>query len=372
MATTPQQAIVAGTDGSATAERAVREAARLARSTGARLVVLSAFSDLHPYRERLQSSAREDLIDLGNVSEQVLQRAADAVSGGDLEIETVSRQGDPAEVLADVAEEQGAQLIVLGDRGLTAVKRFLLGSVSNKLAHHAPCNVLIVRGPPDEVPVRRLVPGAVLGGAYRPRVPSDWRSRRQLVPVVTPKLEAERRLPDHRPPHSMRPGRIDMPPEATIGKLQPFAARVVSADVHPQRQPFKEPDPMELHRRASKPLPDRAIWIVDQVAGNGLWSWRTQKQEPLHRAQAHVVQGMGATAPRRVRHHSGLGSCCDDLRGLDTGIGGSSAETCARDSKPRAPKQRTAPAATTLRNVSSPTGRPSLPEDLHPPSPQMA
>lgn len=146
MAITAQHTIVAGTDGSATAERAVREAASLARSTGARLVLVSALSDLHPYRERLQSSAREDLIDLGKVSEQVLQRAADAVSGDDLEIETVSRQGDPAEVLIDVAEEQGAQLIVLGDRGLGAVKRFLLGSVSNKLAHHAPCNVLIVRG----------------------------------------------------------------------------------------------------------------------------------------------------------------------------------------------------------------------------------
>jgi len=51
--------------------------------------------------------------------------------------------------LADVAEEQGAQLIVLGDRGLSAVQRFLLGSVSNKLAHHAPCNILIVRGNGD-------------------------------------------------------------------------------------------------------------------------------------------------------------------------------------------------------------------------------
>ena len=48
-----------------------------------------------------------------------------------------------------MAEEQGAQLIVLGDRGLGAVKRFLLGSVSNKLAHHAPCNILIVRGNSD-------------------------------------------------------------------------------------------------------------------------------------------------------------------------------------------------------------------------------
>jgi len=71
-------------------------------------------------------------------------RAAAQVEG-DSQIETVARHGDPAEVLADVAEEEGARLIVVGDRGLTGVKRFLLGSVSHKLSHHAPCSVLIVR-----------------------------------------------------------------------------------------------------------------------------------------------------------------------------------------------------------------------------------
>ena len=145
MTTAEGRTIVAGTDGSATAEQAVEEAAGLARARGAPLVLVSAFSDLHPYRERLQSSAREDLVDLGKVAEQVLQRAA-ALTDDGLEVETVSRQGDPAEVIAQVAEDRGAELIVVGDRGLGAVKRFLLGSVSDKLAHHAPCNVLIVRG----------------------------------------------------------------------------------------------------------------------------------------------------------------------------------------------------------------------------------
>jgi nucleotide-binding universal stress UspA family protein len=138
------ETIVAGTDGSAGAERAVREAARLARATGSRLVLVSAFSDLHPYREQIQGSAREDLISLERVADQVLMRAAAQVEG-DSQIETVARHGDPAEVLADVAEEEGARLIVVGDRGLTGVKRFLLGSVSHKLSNHAPCSVLIVR-----------------------------------------------------------------------------------------------------------------------------------------------------------------------------------------------------------------------------------
>ena len=45
----------------------------------------------------------------------------------------------------DVAEEQGAELIVVGNKGMTGAKRFLLGSVPNKVSHHAPCSVLIVR-----------------------------------------------------------------------------------------------------------------------------------------------------------------------------------------------------------------------------------
>jgi nucleotide-binding universal stress UspA family protein len=144
-----ERTIVVGTDGSKTAERAVREAAGLARATGARLVLVSAFSDLHPFRERMVSSARESLIDLEKVSEQVLQRALGLIDDG-FEVETVSRKGDPAEVLADLAQERGAHTIVVGDRGLTGVKRFLLGSVSNKLAHHAPCDTLVVRGSADD------------------------------------------------------------------------------------------------------------------------------------------------------------------------------------------------------------------------------
>jgi nucleotide-binding universal stress UspA family protein len=116
MAATGQRTIVVGTDGSKTAERAVREAAGLARATGARLVLVSAFSDLHPYRERTGTSAREGLNDLEKVSDQVLQRALSVIDDGS-DVETVSREGDPAEVLADVAQVQGAQTIVIGDAG---------------------------------------------------------------------------------------------------------------------------------------------------------------------------------------------------------------------------------------------------------------
>ena len=62
-----------------------------------------------------------------------------------------ARQGDPADAILDVAEEQGADLIVVGNKGMTGAKRFLLGSVPNKVSHHAPCSVL---DRPDDVALR--------------------------------------------------------------------------------------------------------------------------------------------------------------------------------------------------------------------------
>jgi nucleotide-binding universal stress UspA family protein len=142
----PADTVVVGTDGSESAKRALREAAWLAGSTGSRLLIVSAFSDLHPYREHIETSGREDRVHLGEVADQLLLRAAHELDGDDIQIETVSRAGDPAEVLSDVATEENARLIIVGDRGQSGVKRFLLGSVSHKLSQHAPCSVFIVRG----------------------------------------------------------------------------------------------------------------------------------------------------------------------------------------------------------------------------------
>jgi nucleotide-binding universal stress UspA family protein len=70
--------------------------------------------------------------------------AAKALSSG-IEVNTHSREGDPADAILDVAEETGADLVVVGNKGMTGARRFLLGSVPNKVSHHAPCGVYIVR-----------------------------------------------------------------------------------------------------------------------------------------------------------------------------------------------------------------------------------
>ena len=141
--------IVVGTDGSDTAAEAVRQAAELARIHGARLHLVSAYSptlrakvqaerELLPEDERWMASP-------GEHAERVLAEAAKRAQAGGIEVETHADPGDPAEVIIQLAEGVDADLIVVGNKGMTGITRFLLGSVPSKVAHHASCSVLIVR-----------------------------------------------------------------------------------------------------------------------------------------------------------------------------------------------------------------------------------
>jgi nucleotide-binding universal stress UspA family protein len=141
--------IVVGTDGSPTASEAVRQAAELARRMEAKLYLVSAYEPVPEGRLRDErQQVPEDLQWLVNPREDVestLAGGAEELAGSGLQVETVAREGDPADAILDVAEETGADLIVVGNKGMTGAKRFLLGSVPNKVSHHAPCSVLIIR-----------------------------------------------------------------------------------------------------------------------------------------------------------------------------------------------------------------------------------
>lgn len=142
--------IVVGTDGSDTAGTAVRRAIDLARAVGARLHIVSAFEPVSQPRPRSeQVEVPEDVQWMVNPRGDVLalldEAKHDAEAAGLREVETFARQGDAADAILDVAEEQRSDLIVVGNKGMTGAKRFLLGSVPNKVSHHAPCSVLIVR-----------------------------------------------------------------------------------------------------------------------------------------------------------------------------------------------------------------------------------
>jgi nucleotide-binding universal stress UspA family protein len=141
--------IVVGTDGSDTAREAVRQAAELARRVGASIDLVSAYEPVPA--SRLRDERRDVPRDLEwtvNAREDVdatLGEAAESIREAGVTVRTYAREGDPADAILDVAEEEAADLIVVGNRGLTGAKRFLLGSVPNKVSHHAPCSVMIIR-----------------------------------------------------------------------------------------------------------------------------------------------------------------------------------------------------------------------------------
>ena len=139
--------MVVGTDGSETAKEAVRQAVELATRLGATMHLVSAYEPVPEGRlreERVQVPA--DMEWMVNPREDVnttLKDAAEQIEG--VEVQIHAREGDPADAILDVAEEQNADLIVVGNKGMSGAKRFLLGSVPNKVSHHAPCSVMIIR-----------------------------------------------------------------------------------------------------------------------------------------------------------------------------------------------------------------------------------
>jgi nucleotide-binding universal stress UspA family protein len=141
--------IVVGTDGSQTAGEAVRQAIGLAKATGAALDIVSAYEPVS--RQRLREEAGEipgDVAHSVGPREDVnviLESAAGPAQEAGVEVQTHAREGDPADAILDVAEETKADLVVVGNKGMTGARRFLLGSVPNKISHHAPCGVYIVR-----------------------------------------------------------------------------------------------------------------------------------------------------------------------------------------------------------------------------------
>jgi nucleotide-binding universal stress UspA family protein len=139
------EAIVVGTDGSDTAMVAVDEAVRLAKALGGEVHIVSAFE---PMRGAHVSGAPEGAARVwaplpDSKVDATLQEAEAAVRLAGVPVTGHTRQQDPAVALLEVADEVGAKMIVVGNRGMHGAKR-VLGSVPNTVSHRAHCNVLIV------------------------------------------------------------------------------------------------------------------------------------------------------------------------------------------------------------------------------------
>jgi len=141
--------IVVGTDGSETAGEAVRQAVDLAKLSNAQLSIVSAYEPVSKRRlEGEQHGVPADVQHEIGPREDVnlvLDAAAASAKQEGIDVQTHPVEGNPTDAILNVAEQTGADLIVVGNKGMTGARRFLLGSVPNNVSHHAPCSVIIVR-----------------------------------------------------------------------------------------------------------------------------------------------------------------------------------------------------------------------------------
>jgi nucleotide-binding universal stress UspA family protein len=136
--------ILLAVDGSEHALHAAQVAAELARAMKSeRVRIVVCFNKIPSYlgEPNLQQAIHARLAE----AERILKDAVDALGSVPSEVHTEMIEGDPAEVIIDVAKIRGSSVIVMGSRGLGGLAGLLLGSTSQKVVSHAPCPVLIVR-----------------------------------------------------------------------------------------------------------------------------------------------------------------------------------------------------------------------------------
>jgi nucleotide-binding universal stress UspA family protein len=137
--------VAVGTDGSETAGRAVTAALDLAERFGASLVVLTAYQSRAAGPPRLAGGSSWDAEWASNDAthaERILATAEESATERGVACSSAMGEGDPGEVLVDLAERHGADVLVVGSKGM---QRRILGSVPNTVTHKAPCSVLVVK-----------------------------------------------------------------------------------------------------------------------------------------------------------------------------------------------------------------------------------
>jgi nucleotide-binding universal stress UspA family protein len=168
MADSPYPLVMVGTDGSPTATQAVQKAAVLAEAMGITLLIASAYHRTRPEElgppskraempgENWMSVGYQAAKDIAHAAQEAAQAAAPGVS-----VETAAPQGEPSEALLECWEGHPGALLVLGSQGMTGSRRFLLGSVPNKITHHAVADVLVVRtgGESQPTALKRILVG---------------------------------------------------------------------------------------------------------------------------------------------------------------------------------------------------------------------
>jgi len=138
--------IVVGVDGSSQSRHAAALAATLARSAGAKLHLMTVVRPPEGWWGIVGSPPTPTALSktLTDAQREILDAVVSQVDLDGVEFETIEDIGDPARVLIDYCESISADMLIVGKRGAGFIERLVLGSVANRLAHDAPCPLLLV------------------------------------------------------------------------------------------------------------------------------------------------------------------------------------------------------------------------------------
>lgn len=141
--------ILVPVDGSEQAAKAALHAAELAGKLEAELTLIHVVPSLPPYvntsPDRFGNIQQAIIEEFHRHGREILEKTREDLAGYNLQLKTAIAMGHPADEILKKVKEDGYDLIVIGSRGLGAVKGYLMGSVSNRVTRHAACPVLIVR-----------------------------------------------------------------------------------------------------------------------------------------------------------------------------------------------------------------------------------
>ncbi|MHA2380022.1 MAG: universal stress protein [Candidatus Thorarchaeota archaeon] len=139
------KSLLVAVDGSEFSDKAVRYACAMGPSLGAEVVLLHVVPMLvsaTPYHDTVSD---QPFLALQKVGEDILAKAKKIAVALKCEVTELISHGDPANKIVDIAAERDADLIIMGSRGVSGIKRLFVGSISDKVMNQAPCPVMIVR-----------------------------------------------------------------------------------------------------------------------------------------------------------------------------------------------------------------------------------
>ena len=145
MAWSPK-AVIVGIDGSEQSIHAARAAADIARKNGGSLLIVTVVRPPEGWWGIVGSPPPADVLtsSMSEAQHGILDKTVEHLDLEGIEWEAVEEIGEPASALADLCREKEADLLVVGRRGAGLVERLVMGSVADRVAHYAPCPVLIV------------------------------------------------------------------------------------------------------------------------------------------------------------------------------------------------------------------------------------